>query len=155
MSEQYLKTFYKTVFCPKKHRGMSLSYDQVRALTIGKSRCQSEKGGYVTNDPRRWLPPETAITKLAHLFQLQIDYIGTAGNHSAIMPDFLKSDCLIKHISGEVEYYFGQDAHFNSLEELPAIDNLPKRRINSTPQKGARKTRQMTSTPKSKLKKKT
>ena len=85
----------------------------------------------------------------AELFQLQIEYIETAGTHKAVLPNFLRGKCLLQNVSGEILYDFGPDAHFSSLAELPVVtcQNATKRPKHSTPQRGARKKIQMTSTP--------
>ena len=68
----------KDLYCPKKFDPDTLSFDQVRALTIGKKSSVSITG-QTTKDPKRWLPPESAIRQLADIDQLQIDYLLIAG----------------------------------------------------------------------------
>ena len=68
----------KDLYCPKKFDPDTLSFDQVRALTIGKKSSVSITG-QTTKDPKRWLPPESAIRQLADIVQLQIDYLLIAG----------------------------------------------------------------------------
>ena len=147
-----LVELYKALYCPKKFQGHSLSYENVRALTIGKIADESRNGGFRTNNPRRWLPPESCIERLGELFQLQIDYIETAGKHDAKMPDFLRSSCLTKTSTGEVEYDLGPEAKFTALKDLPEVKRVrktTKRQLNDTPQRGARRKHQLiASTPK-------
>ena len=81
-----------------------MTYNNVRALTIGKTEDPSRKGGFNTNDPRRWLPPESAIANIAELFQLQIEYMETAGTHNAVLPSF------ITHADVNFYLYTGQYA---------------------------------------------
>ena len=59
----------KDLYCPKKFDPDTLSFDQVRALTIGKKSSVSITG-QTTKDPKRWLPPESAIRRLADIVQL-------------------------------------------------------------------------------------
>ena len=146
--------FMKTLYCPKRIRSNTMSFSDVRAATIRKSADPVQQSGYKTADPRRWLPPESAVRNLGELIQLQIAYLETAGHHSAEMPNFLSSSCLKKTQTGEIENYFGPESHFSSVQDLPLpkkISSVLKRQQNVTPQKGHRKKRAMlTSTPKTK-----
>ena len=76
----------KDLYCPKKFDPDTLSFDQVRDLTIGKMSSVSITG-QTTKDPKRWLPPESAIRRLADIVQLQIDYLliqsGSQGSESS------------------------------------------------------------------------
>ena len=154
LNQKYFAELFRCIYCPKRYQNSNLSYENVRALTIAKSEDKISKGGYRTNDPRKWLPPESAINRLGELVQLQIHYMETVGKHDAVNPDFLKYSCLQRNASNDTEYYFGPDSHFSSFEELPSIDSLlsssKKRQLDSTPQKGLRRKRALTSTPKSK-----
>ena len=153
LNQDCLVELYKMLYCPKKYVKKITAYDDIRALTIGKREDESSKGGYTTNDPRKWLPPKSAINRLGELIQLQVDYLQNAGIHGAENPNFLLSNTLKQNSSGEIEYDFGPDSHFENLEELPChqhVNKKPKKRkrqINSTPQKGMRRKRVVTSTP--------
>lgn len=108
----------------------------MRALSIGKKEADSPTG-YITKDPKRWLPPESAIRRLAELIQLQIDYLLIAGYHDKELPDFLKKRCLRK-TDDHTEYDFGPDAHFVSIDSLPVINKTrrsSKRTQEDTPQR--------------------
>ena len=138
----------KDLYCPKKFDPDTLSFDQVRALTIGKKSSVSITG-QTTKDPKRWLPPESAIRRLADIVQLQIDYLLIAGFHEKELPDFLSKGCLVKK-DGHIEYDFGPDAHFLSIDTLPVVSEMEeskKRGNEDTPQAGARRKRPLTSTP--------
>ena len=145
-----LVEFYKILYCPKKHVKQITAYDDIRALTIGRREDKASKGGYTTKDPRKWLPPETAINRLGEL--VQIDYLQNAGIHEAVNPNFLLSNTLKQNSSGEIEYDFGPDSRFASFEELPCYQpdkrkqGKRKRQMNYTPQKGMRRKRVVTST---------
>ena len=91
------------------------------------------------------MPPKSALERVAQLVDLQVQYLQTAGNASAALPDFLGCECLHKSSSGEVEYNFGTEA-----SEAPITLNsmARKRQQTQTPQKGARRKKQLTSTPK-------
>ena len=138
----------KDLYCPAKINPESVSFETVRALSIGKKTAESPSG-YVTKDPKRWLPPESAVLRLAELIQLQIDYLLTVGFHEKELPDFLSKNCL-KRIDGRIEYDLGPDAHFEFLDSLPTvrkIDSAMKRSPDDTPQKGERRKQPKTSTP--------
>ncbi|KAH3862616.1 hypothetical protein DPMN_025586 [Dreissena polymorpha] len=115
------------------------SFDEVRALTIGKRTDSSGKS--VTNDPKRWLPLASSLKRLAKLVQLQINYVEGTSTHNASLPNFLVSSCLQENNSGEIEYNFGSDAHFDHLEQLPVIPSRKENKmmLDTTPQKGGRK----------------
>lgn len=158
INQQCFIEFYKKLYCPKRYDSSNYSFEEVRAMTIAKTADEKQQSGFKTKDPRLWLPPESALLRLCDLLQLQVQYLETAGDHSACLPDFLSCSCLQKNSCGEIEYNFGPDAHFTSFKDLPdqtlikrpatkkdSKDN--KRQSDSTPQKGTRRKRQLTSTP--------
>ena len=100
----------------------------------------SKPSGFRHADPRKWLPLQSAIASLAE--QLQIEYLQTAGNHATILPNFIGSNCLREKKSGEIVYDFGEEAHFESLADLPSVPIKKKKRSSEdTPQGGARRKR--------------
>ena len=142
----------KELYCTgnMKKDAASVNYETVRAITIGKKTGKSTTG-YVTRDAKLWLPPESVIRRVAELVQLQVDYLLTVGSHEKPQPDFLSKNCL-KKTEGKVEYDFGPDAHFDSVESLPDMptkepSKAQKRSQDITPQKGARRKQPKTSTP--------
>ena len=136
----YLK-FVKHLFCnTPANKPLGKSYDDARAETIK-----------VHQDPRRWMPPKTAIFSLCALVDLQIKYLLTAGDASATKPNFLAPGCLVKSATGEIEYCFGQEAHL-SKKEIAEFEKIKtpskakrcrKRGAENTP--GRRKKVQITS----------
>ena len=153
LNQECLVELYKMLYCPKKHMKHITTYEDIRAITIGKQEDKASRGGYTTKDPRKWLPPKSAINRLGELVQLQIDYLQSAGIHEAENPNFLASNTLKQNSSGEIVYDFGPDSHFDNFEELPCYHHGKKnhkerkRQINCTPQKGLRRKRVITSTP--------
>ena len=151
LNQECLVQFYKALYCPKKYCCDSLTFEDVRAISIGKQPDTSAKGGYSTNDPRKWLPPESAMRRLGELLQLQTTYLQSAGNHEAGCFEVMQSQTLRQNSSGEVEYDFGNQSRFESFEELPTFKppvlKTKKRQQNTTPQKGRRRKRIVTSTP--------
>lgn len=135
--------FVKHLYCCKKYGDpKQITYESVRKLNMTANK-----------DPRKWLPPASALHTVCKLFDLQIAYLLTAGHASAPLPDFLGAGCLQKAPTGEVEYNFGCDSHLTPAEitELTAKPKTPvkkpkKRRAENTP--GRRKKKpQMCSTP--------
>lgn len=114
LNEDCFVSFVKDLYCPAKLNSESVSFETVHALSIGKKAAESPSG-YVTKDPKRWLPPESAVLRLAELIQLQVDYLLTVGFHEKELPDFLSKNCL-KRIDGRIEYDLGPDAHFDSRQ---------------------------------------
>ena len=151
------KNLVKLLYCPKTHDVNELTLEQVRQLSIFGVR--KKKTGDTTRNPQLWMPPESAIEKLARLVQCQIDYLETAGIPDASLPKFLKSGCLIKTADGQVEYNFGTDAYIGDVQQmidvpivsshLPPMSKKRKREIGATPKKQTRKP--LTSTPKKTL----
>ena len=151
LNQECLVLLYKFLFGSKKHCCDSLTFENVRAISIGKRPDTSAKVGYSTSDPRKWLPPESAIRRLGEVVQLQTTYLQSAGNHGAGCPDVMNSQTLRQNSSGEMEYDFGSESCFQSFEALPTF-TLPalktkKRQQITTPLKGRRRKMMVTSTP--------
>ena len=99
-----------------------------------------------------WLPPRSCLERLANLVKMQIQYLNTAGKHDASLPDLSECTCIKKNMSGEVEYDFGPECHFDSIDDLPELESVEdsyKRKLNYTPLSGAQRKRYLTSTPNS------
>lgn len=142
----------KFMFTPKRKQGSYIPYEEERAITIAKTKDKSKKSGYKHTDPRKWLPPQSAVERFADLIQLQIEYLQSASFHDHRMPNFRECKCLKENASGEIEYDFGEESHFQSVDDLPCVTvKSQKRSSQDTPQGGARRKRQLTSTPKAKL----
>ena len=56
--------FYKTLYCPKRYNPSNHTFNDVQALTIAKNKDEMQQSGFKANDPRKWLPPETALSWL-------------------------------------------------------------------------------------------
>ena len=63
LNQDCLVQLYKALYCPKKYCCDSLTFEDVRAISIGKQHNTSARGGYSTSDPRKWLPPDSAIRR--------------------------------------------------------------------------------------------
>ncbi|CAC5404200.1 unnamed protein product [Mytilus coruscus] len=138
------KIFMKKLYCPKTMNSES-SFDDVRKATmLSKHKKQNTELVYSRSlrSGQLWLPPESAIERIADIINMQTDYLYTTGNPMDLLPNFLGKDCLRKTEDNEVEYYFGPDSKGN-VSEISG----QKRRMENTPQKGRRKKRMTTSTP--------
>jgi hypothetical protein len=145
--------FVKNLYSPTKMKDTAIPYETVRAMSIGKVFDETQRDGYRINDPRRWLPPRSAVDRLADLVQVVLDYVQTIGQHDAEPPNFLSCRCLTTNESGEIEYNFGPECHFTSLADLPEVQaRTTKRQLDDTPQRGANRKKFLASTPKSKTK---
>ena len=85
------------------------------------------------------------MERLAELFQLQVQYLETAGIHDAELLKFSQSRCISISEAGEVGYDFGPEAQFGDISELPRVPILPgkqpKQAKRATPQHVARRKR--------------
>ena len=155
--EVYIQ-FIKFLYCRK---GMGnprfVTFDEVKrsSMLAQKSKAGATGLDKVT-DPRKWLPPKTALESMCQLLQLQIEYLLTAGTASAFLPDFLTTDCLKQSPSGEVEYNFGSESYLTSSELSQITESIQpktpvkkgkKRTAIGTPQKGRRRKVPLSSTP--------
>ena len=149
----------KYLYCSKKFNPDDLTYEEVQRNSMRKGRKVAgdiETGSLeVTrqcSNPQLWMPPASAMVKVADLVDLQIKYLMTAGKHDAPLPNFMSSGCLRKTSTGEVEYDLGPDVFAkcplnNIQKQSPIKEAAKKRRAMDTPQKGQRKKFPLTSTP--------
>ncbi len=84
--------------------------------------------------PDRWVPPASALRKMASLIDLQVEYLLTAGDHSATLPNFLDRGCLRKTLNGQIEYDFGDDSRVTASELSSTIQQFKPARV-KTPRK--------------------
>ena len=144
LNKDVYKEFIKCLFCPKSIK-WDTTFSEVQQLTMQQKSKRGEVNDSLISlrKANLWLPPESALERMADLINMQIEYLETAGVGDAKLPNFLGKDCLRKTDSGDIEYYFGPDAK-RSMKELTRIS---KRQLDDTPQKGRRRKRQVTSTP--------
>ena len=96
IDQTWFTDFYKTIYCPKRYTPSDYTFEDVRAMTIGKITDERQQSGFKTRDPRQWLPPMSALHRLNELMQLQVQYLETAGNHAACLPSFLKTKITVQ-----------------------------------------------------------
>ena len=151
--------FIKGLYIPKKFVGHknNLTFEEVRHLTIKPLNASKVRS------PKLWMPPQSAVRKVASLLDCHLAYLVTAGMASAPTPNFMQYGCLQKCSDGTIQYDLGEDVHTDCPEDQLTADpeciakklnftlaRPRKRTLPSTPQKGRRrKSRpQATSTPK-------
>ena len=88
IEEQYLEVI-KRLYCPSDLNHNDLTFDQIRQLSIKLPNKNFRS-------PQQWMPPMSALKRLAALIQCQIDYFLTSWNHSSMLPDFVSYGCLCK-----------------------------------------------------------
>ena len=103
VSESIYLELLKRLYSPIYHRHLTLQ--EVRQLSM-KVPNRSE-----FRHPQSWMPPENALKKLCQLTQCQVDYLMTAGNHSAALPDFVARGCLTKTDDGHVGFDLGDHTY--------------------------------------------
>ncbi|CAC5399881.1 unnamed protein product [Mytilus coruscus] len=166
-SQESYRELIKLLYCPKTLDSTMLSFEEIRQLTVKAPTAKS-------SDPPRnyalWMPAAAVLNKLSLNINCLIKYYLSAGQHTAILPNFLQDGCLLKLPTGEIEYNLGSEASVDSESEIlifppkelaAKLKNCQlkrkkqinkksgmKRRPEDTPQKGARKKIQQTSTPK-------
>ena len=114
VEEVYLKMI-KKLYCPKNLNDALLSMEDVRQMSVKLPNKN------VFKHPQSWMPPESALRKLCRLTQCQIDYLMTSYNHSAELPDFLASGCLLKSNDGDIIYNLGENIHTDDKASLLVI----------------------------------
>lgn len=103
-------------------------------------------------NPQLWMPPASAVERLAKNVQCLIDYYLTAGHHCTEMPNFFVSGSFIKTKDGEIEYDLGPDSCLNGIHECLVSDvkdltyrlrQQRKRKQDFTPTKRRRRRRKL------------
>ena len=117
-SSNVYKDFMKHVYCPILFNPSSLTYQEVRQISI---QIPNPKKKEVRRNPQLWMPPELVVEQLSKNVSCLIQYYLSAGNHSAQLPDFLTNGCLTKTKTGEIEYDFGEHAYISDLQSLLTI----------------------------------
>ena len=115
VSEDVYLMLLKTLYCPSNLNCDIFTMKEVRQLSI-KLPNRSE-----FRHPQSWMPPESALKNLCRLTQCQADYLMTAGDHSAELPNFVERGCLIKSNDGHVAYNLGNDTYTREKKLLLEI----------------------------------
>ncbi len=156
INKELFQQFISTLYCPSNIIATDLTFSQIRQITI------KYPGKLTLRKPHQWMPPSSALHQIALLVDYQIQYLLTAGDHAAYVPNFLEKGCLRKDSDGTVCYYLGPDAYVACPEHLLKIPDAEMKRLlkrarkpirrkraaDDTPQKGQRrKLKPKTSTP--------
>ena len=105
VSVAYYKMLVKHLYCPSSLDPTKLSVEDIRQISI-------KPPGKIIRPTLSWMPPETVLDKMANLLDLQVQYLLTAGDSEALLPDF-KSCGIFKETEGGIEYDFGPDSHID------------------------------------------
>ena len=147
LDEEAYVDFVKRLYAPKGKE--TASFDEVRRLSMApRQRTLVTTQTPTLRSAQMWLPPESAVRKMAKLVCLQIKYLLTAGFSVSKLPDFEEGSCFIQS-EGNTDYNFGTEIHA-TVQQLVEFVGQTKRKMLSTPQKGKNKKRRpiLTSTPK-------
>ncbi|CAC5415752.1 unnamed protein product [Mytilus coruscus] len=115
-SQESYRELIKLLYCPKTLDSTMLSFEEIRQLTVKAPTAKS-------SDPPRnyalWMPAAAAVlNKLSLNINCLIKYYLSAGQHTAILPNFLQDGCLLKLPTGEIEYNLGSEASVDSESEI-------------------------------------
>ena len=147
----------KYLYSSKKLDAATSEYQTIRHHTISAKRTKRKSSlGVLVNDPESWLPPLSAIERLAELVDFQLQYLLTTGYHNEQLPNIERCSCSVTLPNGSVAYDFGPDAHVTDINELTPSTELASqpqtssrnKRSHVTPQKSRRKRPAHQSTPK-------
>jgi hypothetical protein len=124
------KDFMKRIYCPLSLDADSLTYEEVRQLSIKPTTTSKKRKEVVTftftdgqvdlRQPKLWLPPGACLEKLTTLYNAMVTYMLGLGKHDSKLPDF-SITCLIQ--SGKrIVYDLGSAAEVKSMKELLPIE---------------------------------
>ena len=118
-NEKFLELM-KTLYCPSSLQSRNLTFDEVRQISV-KRPDDNKKDIDAIKHPQTWLPPKSALLKIACLINSQIQYLLTLCQHDASLPIFLENGGLQK-INGIIQYDLGPDCHVTSPNELLVLE---------------------------------
>ena len=142
-NEEMFPTFVKHLYSGGKS---DKCFEEVRQKSMFSSVQRKNDSKY--RNPKLWMPPSSALMKVAKIITLQIEYLQTVGCPAAKLPAFLTSGCFVKDDLGNVEYNFGEET-FQDVTPMTVQNVSSKRKANDlTPRKDKSAKKQLTSTPK-------
>jgi hypothetical protein len=109
------------LYTPPSYRGLGLSFDEIRQLSISNPMKKDTESSGSIRHPQTWLPPKSALRKLSKLTNSMVQYLLTAGHHSADLPDFLNNGCLQITDDGSIVYDLGPECRVTSPQQLLII----------------------------------
>ena len=159
VDKEVYRAFIKALYCPKSVKWHEMEFEEVRQISI-QPPAMAASGSFRL--PQLWMPPPTALDKLAIHIDSLLEYYLSAGKHEAKLPDFMSAGSLKKLSTGEIEYDLGSDIFSPDINQLLAYSTghlkskmklcskVRKRKYDETPQKGRRRktTKPSASTPK-------
>ena len=121
LSESVFVDYVQALFCPKALKSSQRTFEEVQEATREMTRRSKPNLHDIfdstVRDARQWLPPKSAVLKLAELVNLQIDYMDLAGSNDAVMSTIKSASCF-KAEDREVEFNFGPDCHITSFQNI-------------------------------------
>ncbi len=123
VNKNMFRDFMKALYCPSKLMPSKLSTDHVRQLSVKRP------GQKTLSKPQKWMPPNSALDSIASLIDLQIEYLYTAGCHSAKLPNFILKGCLKEDGDGNIGYDLGDKVHIANPENLLEISEIQMKEI--------------------------
>ena len=118
-NEKFLELM-KTLYCPTSLQSRNLTFDEVRQISV-KRPDNNKKDIDAIKYPQTWLPPTSALLKIACLINSQTQYLLTVCQHDASLPNFLENSGLQK-INGIIQYDLGPDCHVSPPNELLVLE---------------------------------
>lgn len=93
-------------------------------------------------NPQQWLPPLSAIKKVACLVQSHAEYLMTICKPDADLPDFIGNGGLCRTKEGDIMYDFDDEAHYSDEQLLlTTSDSVLKERVLQARSRLARQSR--------------
>ena len=120
------------------------SFEDIRRKTMHLGR--GTEGSF--RNAQFWMPPHSALMKVARIITLQVQYYMTIGLPDAKLPAFLSSGCFSKRDDGSIEYDFGEEAFMDFHHIRDQNPSTKRKTIDRTPRKERVLKKQLTSTPK-------
>ena len=111
LNEDIYIRMIKKLYCPKTLDETKLTFEEVRQLSI-------KLPGKEIRNPQLWLPPLSAIKKVACLIKSHTEYLMTVCKPEADLPDFIGNGGLRKTKDDEIIYDFGEEVRYNTEKEL-------------------------------------
>ena len=109
------RTFIKAFYCTKTVKWHEMEFDAVRQISVQPPAMAASDSFRL---PQLWMPPQTALDKLAIHITFLLEHYLSAGKHNAKLPDFLTAGSLRKMSTGEIDYNLGDDTFTPDTSEL-------------------------------------
>ena len=112
----------KRLYCPNNINPATVSLNEVQQLTI-------KRPGKEMRNPKSWMPPKSALEKMAKLVECQLQYLTTVWKHDADLPNFLEKGCLLKSGDGKITYNFGENIKVDNPDDVVTMTDDAKKSL--------------------------